>query len=86
MTTEFGGAAYLNMMHDLNLFIWQRVRLPVGVPVKTEDICYFPLYPIIGGIKLNICYFPLHPIIGGIKLNFFHCRPPRLHKEYQEGF
>jgi hypothetical protein len=38
MTTEFGSSAYLNMMHDLNLIIWQRVGLSVSVPVKVEDI------------------------------------------------
>jgi hypothetical protein len=52
MTSEFGSSAYLNMMHDLNLFIWQRVGLPVIVPVKAEDISHFPLFPVIEGIRL----------------------------------
>jgi hypothetical protein len=70
MAAQFCGSAHLDMMHDLNLFIWQRVRLPVAVPVTME----------------NICHFPLLFIIGGIKLIFFHCRPPCLHEGYQGGF
>jgi hypothetical protein len=70
MTAEFGSSAYLNMMHDLNLFILQRVGLPVIVPVKVEDISHFPLFP----------------VIKGVRVHFIHCRPPLLQKAYQEGF
>jgi len=57
-------------MHDLNLFIWQRVRVPVAVPVKMEDICYFPLLPIVGGIKLSFFIIALLVFMKSIKRAF----------------
>jgi hypothetical protein len=47
MTTEFGSSAHLNMMHDLNLFIWQRVGLAVLVSIEPEDIRHFKLFFVI---------------------------------------
>ena len=68
MTTEFGAAAYLDVIHGLHLFIWHRARLSVLLAVCTKYICHFRFFSVLLGKLPFVSFFHWRALLFFVKV------------------